>query len=264
MNYAISHLIPPHINEVKKRRLKNIEKTTKAVKDRLTAEIQYWDFQAADLKEKEGLGKINAKLNSQLATRKAEDFEARLKKRMNELETEKQITTLPPVIVGGSVIIPMGLLSKLTQNQNTFTTDQKSRSEIESIAMNTVIDIERSFGYEPLDVSKEKVGYDIESRIPIINNETTSSTLRFIEVKGRTSDAKTITVTKNEILTALNKPEEYILAIVEIDGKNTKTTYLKKPFKEKPDFSATSVNFNMTELFQNSKIDLIREGGINE
>jgi hypothetical protein len=43
--------------------------------------------------------------------------------------------------------------------------------------------------------------------------------LRFLEVKGRVSGAATITVTKNEILYSLNKPEDFILAIVEfLDG----------------------------------------------
>ena len=42
--------------------------------------------------------------------------------------------------------------------------------------------------------------------------------LRFIEVKGRVAGADTVTLTKNEILTALNKPDEFILAIVEVDG----------------------------------------------
>ncbi|MEG3070482.1 MAG: DUF3883 domain-containing protein [Candidatus Syntrophopropionicum ammoniitolerans] len=32
------------------------------------------------------------------------------------------------------------------------------------------------------------------------------ATLRFIEVKGRAKGATTVTVTKNEILTAFNKP----------------------------------------------------------
>jgi hypothetical protein len=36
-----------------------------------------------------------------------------------------------------------------------------------------------------------------------------------------------VTVSKNEIPTAFNKPDEYILAIVEVDGGHTKTTYLK-------------------------------------
>ena len=40
--------------------------------------------------------------------------------------------------------------------------------------------------------------------------------LRFIEVKGRITGAETVTVTKNEILAGLNKPEDYWLAVVEV------------------------------------------------
>lgn len=52
--------------------------------------------------------------------------------------------------------------------------------------------------------------YDIESRI------ASTGQLRFIEVKGRIEDATTVTVTKNEIITALNKPEDFILALVQV------------------------------------------------
>lgn len=75
-----------------------------------------------------------------------------------------------------------------------------------------------------------------------------------IEVKGRRKGATTVTVSKNEILTALNKPEEFILAIVEVDGKNTHTIYLKHPFKNAPDFTATSVNYDIQDLIAESEI----------
>lgn len=80
------------------------------------------------------------------------------------------------------------------------------------------------------------------------------ATLRFIEVKGRAKGATTVTVTKNEILTAFNKPGEYILAIVEVDGVDSKIVYLKKPFRERPDFAATSVNYDIVELTNSSEI----------
>ena len=37
-------------------------------------------------------------------------------------------------------------------------------------------------------------------------------------MKGRAKGAQTVTVSKNEILTGLNKPEEFLLAIVEVDA----------------------------------------------
>ena len=55
-------------------------------------------------------------------------------------------------------------------------------------------------------------------------------------------------------MTGLNKPDEYILAIVEVDGGNTHTTYLKKPFRAAPDFTATSVNFDIEELIRNAEM----------
>ena len=73
--------------------------------------------------------------------------------------------------------------------------------------------------------------------------------LRFIEVKGRASGVATITVTKNEILYSLNKPEDFILAIVEfLDGGSHRVRYLRHPFQSEPDFGVTSVNYDFAEL----------------
>ncbi|HHU76257.1 MAG TPA: DUF3883 domain-containing protein, partial [Firmicutes bacterium] len=103
-----------------------------------------------------------------------------------------------------------------------------------------------------------KIGYDVESLIPPDKRDAIGAPLRFIEVKGRKKGAATVTVSKNEILTAFNKPEEYLLAIVEIDGTNTRTTYLKKPFHKRPDFAATSINYNIVDLVNGSEIVLER------
>lgn len=259
IGHAISEIIPCHVSEVRGRKMNLIDKTVKAVKERLTSEIQYWDFRAADLKEKESTGKVNAKLNSKLASRRAEELEARMQKRLAELEKEKLISAMPPVIVGGAVIIPRGLIEKLNGTPNVFSIDAMARRKVELTAMKAVMDIEESLGYIPVDVSSAKVGYDVESQIPKSLRKTDTATLRFIEVKGRAKGASTVTVSKNEILTALNKPEEYILAIVEVDGEKTNTIYLKYPFNERPDFAATSINYDIVDLVNGSEI-LLQKG----
>ena len=253
--YAIEHLIPEHFSEVKKRKEVMLDKTAKAVKDRMTAEIQYWDYRAADLQQKEAAGKTNAKLNSKLAARRAETLEARMQVRLAEIEKERRISPMPPVITGGALIIPKGLLHQLIGTENVNTFSQGDRQSIEYAAMNAVIEIERSLGYRPKDVSAAKCGYDVESFIPeSMRRRMEEYALRFIEVKGRKKGATTVTVSKNEILTALNKPEEFILAIVEVDGQNSHTIYLRHPFKNAPDFTATSVNYDIQELIQNAEI----------
>src|SRR6266849_517138 len=90
-----------------------IDKTNAAVQDRLTKEINYWDHRAAQLQDQELAGKINAKLNSGLARQRADDLTARLQKRLTELEQERKLSPLPPVVLGGALIVPPGLLRKL-------------------------------------------------------------------------------------------------------------------------------------------------------
>ena len=252
--YAISEIIPSHFASVRDHKLKMLDKIAKAVKDRMTQEIQYWDFRAIDLREKEAAGKGNQRLTSANAARRAEELEARMQKRLAEIDTERMISAMPPVIVGGSLVIPKGLLHILTHQPEPDTFSQGDRQAVEYAAMKAVMDIEIRLGNTPVDVSAAKCGYDVESRIPE-RIRAYAKALRMIEVKGRRKGSSTVTVSKNEILTCLNKPDEFILAIVEVDGDHTKTVYLKKPFKNAPDFTATSVNFDIVDLINNAEIE---------
>ena len=255
IHYAMTDIVPAHYQEVKKRRQEYADKVAKAVKTRLTEEIQYWDYRASDLRQKEAAGKGNPKLNSDNAQRRADDLQARLDKRLSELAEEKHISPCPPVIAGGALIIPLGLLNRLTGQPNTGHLFSQNRSAVELAAMNCVMQHELSIGNIPKDVSADKVGYDIESTIPE-DHRGGGNCLRFIEVKGRQKGSTTVTVTKNEILTALNKPDEFVLAIVEVDGDQTHAVYLKNPFNAAPDIGATSVNYELA--------DLIRLGALEE
>ena len=68
-------------------------------------------------------------------------------------------------------------------------------------------------------------------------------------MKGRITGAETITVTRNEILYSLNKPDDFILAIVEfLDGDAHRVHYIRQPFRREPDFGVTSVNYDFAEL----------------
>jgi len=110
------------------------------------------------------------------------------------------------------------------------------------------MEVERALGFEPTDREFEKLGYDIESLVPGTGG------LRFIEVKGRESDGRTINVTKNEILYSLNKPDDFILALVEFPGdKSHRVHYLRCPFRREPDFGVTSVNYDFAKLLNRAE-----------
>jgi Protein NO VEIN, C-terminal/SNF2-related domain len=234
--------VSDHLQDVRGRRLEWIDKTRAAVKDRLTKEIGYWDHRAEELKLQEQAGRTNARLNSQEARRRADELQARLQKRMEQLDLEAQISALLPVALGG-LVVPAGLLAQTTGHTLPEPSQPADTQAVAARARAIVMDVERQLGYEPVDREFEKLGYDIESRDP------RTSRLRFLEVKGRVSGAATITVTKNEILYSLNKPEDFILAIVEFMADSSHCVhYVRRPFRREPDFGVTSVNYDFAEL----------------
>ena len=245
--FAVSEIAPSHLDEIKSQRQEHLSKTEAAVNERLTKEIAHWYRRAEDLKAQEQAGKINARLNSDEARRKASEFQTRLDKRLGEIAREKKLSMLPPVVLGGVLVVPIGLIHKITGVPASVNKTTRDTQKAASHARAAVMAVERSLGYEPIDKECDKIGYDIESRMP------GTGRLRLIEVKGRIQDATTITVTANEIRTCLNRPDDYILAIVVFDGDKTNVRYVPNPFNMEPDFGVTSVNYNMSELLARSE-----------
>lgn len=123
-SFAITTIAKEHLERVKKNRQYLVEKTKNAVQERLTNEIRYWDHRARDLRMQEESGRPNAKLNSNEARKRADELQTRMQKRMQELDEESKISSKPPVVIGGVLVIPANATK---------------------------------------DRSKEKIGYDIES-----------------------------------------------------------------------------------------------------
>jgi hypothetical protein len=246
VGHAVAHVVPEHLAEVRDRKLGLLEKTEAAVKERLVKEITYWDNRANQLQIQEQAGKVNAKLNSGEARKRADALQGRLEKRLAEIRLERQISPLPPVILGGLLVVPRGLIASMTGERGADATTSVDTQAAAARARAIVMEIERNLGFEPEDVELKKVGYDVESRVP------GTGRLRFIEVKGRMAEADHFTVTKNEILTALNKPEDFVLAIVEfLNEQEHRVHYVREPFARSgitTDFNGASVNFPLAEM----------------
>ena len=243
---AIAHIVPEHLAEVRRSRMEWIDKTRAAVRERLTKEIAYWDHRAEELKLAEQAGKAAARLNSGEARRRADDLHERRQRRLDQLDREARISAASPTLVGGLAVVPIGLIAAMAGRSAPQRVADTQASAARARAI--VMDVERRLGFEPVDREFDKLGYDIESRVP------GTGRLRFIEVKGRVSGADAVTVTKNEILTALNKPKDFILALVEfVDGDGHRVHYLRQPFRREPDFGVTSVNYVMAELVARSE-----------
>ena len=248
LGHAVRQVVPAHVEEVRKRRLPEIDKVEQEVTKRLKAEVNFWDREAETLKEKERSGQPTRLPASAAATR-ANDLAERLQRRCAALERERHVSALPPRLCGGALIVPAGLLRKLTADAaaEPAATTAESRALVERLAMEAVTAAERALGHAPTDVSAQRLGYDIESR-------ERGGRLRFIEVKGHARGRENLTVTRNEILTALNQPDAFVLAVVEVaDGAAAPPRYVRKPFGREPDFGATSVTYRLAELLARSE-----------
>jgi superfamily II DNA or RNA helicase len=256
---ATSTLVPEHYKEIAERRIANVDKTLAAVHERITKEIAFWSDRWVKLKEDIESGK-DVRLNRENARRTIADLEGRLENRKRELLAMRHVTSATPVALGGALIIPAGLIRKLrgepqTEDPCTFSIDPAARCRIERLAMEAVRHAEESRGCSVVDVSSQKCGWDLTSYPPAENGKQPDA--RHIEVKGRVKGAATVTVTRNEMLYALNQADKFHLAIVFVGENDTVEGpyYLKNPFDTEPGWGISSVNYDIKSLLEKSNFN---------
>ena len=133
LDYAVTDVIPAHLDEVKKQRLQQVDRVEHQVKARLTKEINHWDHRAQMLKEQQQAGR-QMRLPAHVVQDRADKIADRLQVRLAELEKERQIMPSPPEIRGGALIIPAGLLARLQGRAAVSADDQvdaEARKRIE-------------------------------------------------------------------------------------------------------------------------------------
>ncbi|MGH4581769.1 helicase-related protein [Klebsiella pneumoniae] len=246
LQLASEKLVPDHYAEVKLRRELQADKTLEAVHERLVKEINYWQDRFLKLSDDVKAGK-QPKLQPENARRRVDELTARLQQRTAELIALKQVVSSTPVVIGSALVIPQGFLSK-RKGEVIFTPDAASRAHIEKVAMSAVTSAELTLGHSVFDVSADKCGWDITARPPL-NTDGSLPQDRHIEVKGRSKGQTTITVSRNEILYALNQAEKFLLAIVLVDGDSFEGPfYIRQPFNKEPDAGVASINYDLAEL----------------
>lgn len=251
--HASNHLVPEHFDEVRCRREQTVDKTLAAVHARLVKEINFWSDRYIKLQDDLAAGK-DVRLTLENVRRTIDDLTARRQSREKELLAMRHIISATPVVLGGALVIPAGLLLQrkgVSQEAGGWFADAAARAHIERIAMQAVMDAERALGHEVMDVSAQKCGWDVTSLPKAVDGKLPPS--RHIEVKGRAKGATTITVTRNEILYGLNQTDKFILAIVLVDDQNYEGPYyVRRPFTQEPDWAVTSINLNLDQLLAKS------------
>ena len=107
-------------------------------------------------------------------------------KRLQDLELMMQLSPKPPEVLGCAYVVPLTKVEYLGHY------GMSRDDEAEAIAMNTVMEYERSEGWKPTDVSANNEGYDIRSISP-------EELKRYIEVKGRSGSDGSVMLSENEM-----------------------------------------------------------------
>ncbi|MBF0240796.1 MAG: hypothetical protein HQM12_24130 [SAR324 cluster bacterium] len=196
--HASQFLAPEHYQEVKTRRERQADKIMSAVNERLVKEINYWSDRYLKLSDDVAAGK-QPRLQPDNARNRVEELTARLEQRKKELEAMKNVVSSTPLVIGGALVIPQGLLESRSRqdagapsagNPNSGNAgilpansgnagilpansgnagilpafvDSQARARIEHLAMKTVMEAEQALGHQVKAVSAEKCGWDITS-----------------------------------------------------------------------------------------------------
>jgi SNF2 family DNA or RNA helicase len=246
--WAIEHLAAPHFDEFATVTADRVAKVRAAVRERLEAEIRYWDEQAEDLKAKELQGK-KPKISSGRARTRADELEARLARRRLELDKEENLHNHPPTVVAAALIIPQGLLDALA-GQAPDPDEIADKMETDRRAVAAVCDAERALGRNPEPQNHSNPGYDILSVDP------KTGIHYFIEVKGHLPRTTEISVSASQVQKAKGNPDRWRLAVVSVPDNPHEVPvvrYLVEPFKDVTlHFAQTKVPLNVQQLLQSA------------
>ena len=242
--WATANLATPHFAEIAEVTQARIDRTQRAVEERLDNEIRYWDARAAELKQQELHGK-KPRLNSGRARQRADDLEARKTRRLRELDIEADLINHAPTVVAAALVIPQGLLDHLSGDTRVHIDPEVAR-ETDRRAVAAVLAIERSLGRNPEEQAHNNPGFDILSEDP------RTGIVYQIEVKGHRARTPEVNVHARQVRQAKQNPERFRLAVVlvpdESDAEPT-VAYFVRPFDAyELHFAQTYVPLDVAEL----------------
>jgi hypothetical protein len=137
-----AQLVPEHLLSVKERVQNQADRVLAAVQERLVKEINHWQNRRLRFQDEIAAGTV-PKMSLVNVDRILDDLTNRLRSRQIELTAMKEVSSATPVVLGGALVIPAGLLAKLRGEPSgslTWSADDDARKRIERKAMEAVIE----------------------------------------------------------------------------------------------------------------------------
>ena len=248
LDWAIEHRLGEHRRAVEQQIAPVVERTRTQVRRRLHAEINFWDTRHAELLDQAAAGR-ELRIRPETAYRRARELENRLRRREADLAADASLVALPPVVAGGALVLPQGLIDRLLGRRGgPVSTYARQTAEVERRAVGAVLAAERGLGRRPQELPPNHPGFDLRS-------EGADGSTVCIEVKGRIAGADDFVITRSEVLAAKNLGDRYRLALVRVDpaGPHADAVrYLERPFDttSTDDFRFTRFTLNWSKTWE--------------
>ncbi len=246
LDWAVTEGMPAELIRTREIVTTRVEQIRRLVRQRLTQEINHWDWRHAELLDQQASGRP-LKMKPDTAYQRARDLERRLDKRLAELDLDADLIARPPVISAGALIVPQGLLTAITGTTKPprYAADT---TETDRRAIAAVLAAERALGRNPREMPHNNPGYDIVSTCY-------DGHLIYIEVKGRIEGAEDFWVTRTEALHGKNAGLGSRLALVSVSPLGPEldiARYITDPFRDVDfgDFNATGLGGNWTKEWE--------------
>lgn len=202
--WIASQQLPQFAAETVSRRTAEYERLAAAVKERLGREIDRLKIEATRTDSAAAAGR-RVRTSGDSLRRRADDLVARLEVRQELILRQLSMSPLPPRIISAALVLPAS-----TEGAGTSpAVDPLARKAVERRGVDAALAAERSLGRLPTEQPFNNPGFDILSKRP------GGADLR-IEVKARVFGSETFTITRTEVLLALNASENHRLVLVSV------------------------------------------------
>ncbi|WP_105034120.1 helicase-related protein [Cryobacterium aureum] len=207
MSWIIAEQLPTFAEEVTTRRTREFERVRERVTTRLTREVNRLETDALKADAASGAGK-RVRVSSDSLRRKADELAKRLQIRLSLIGRQLAMAPVPPRIMAIALVLPQHVDPEVGPDSDpqTFARDTAA---VERRGVDAVLAAERRLGRTPMEQAHNNPGFDILSR------GTGEPSIR-IEVKARIIGSDTFTITRTEVLTALNTEHDHRLALVSV------------------------------------------------
>lgn len=245
VSWVIAEQLPEFAQQIAARRTAEYERVRQRVNDRLNREVNRLETQALKSDADAAAGK-KVRYSSEHLRRLADELAARREHRLALIDRQLRMAPVSPQITAIALVVPP---EPATGDRPSL--DVAAQMEVDRRGVALVLASERALKRQPEEQVHNNPGYDIRS-------VDADGSTTWIEVKSRIDFRKSFSISRNQVLKALNVRGQFRLALVRVStegAEHDQVRYIADPFVGmEPDaiqnFYVESLTLNFEEWWQ--------------